>query len=232
MTFLRNSKLEPQVRKQHIEVPVGAWQCCIFQPLFLWRVVQWASRLEWDHCDFDQSHPQGISWAELLLDFCCATNTKPPVNLGARQGRGCSDYQLPDISSVASLQCPTFQSMISVFANSCKFFLRCLHVQLFPAACRPVDALHIYGHVRPVTGLDRRPRLIQPHLVHQLLFDYTSGSHRQRRDFNACITLPQVLALVDPSPPAQHPLHLIDIAQLHYHNNRRSRRCANIPVVA
>ena len=66
------------------ELTQSAWDTCIFGQVFLWRVLRWAETLMWNPSDFNNEGEQGISWAELCLDYCLATGYRPPINLGGK----------------------------------------------------------------------------------------------------------------------------------------------------
>ncbi|CAE8670139.1 unnamed protein product, partial [Polarella glacialis] len=97
----------------------GMFMHHLYGPEFLGRVARYVACVQWPQSGNNvQGADPGITWAEMLIDFMVATQTRPPRNNSQLQSRKQTQYQLYDAHN--TLYQPQFASEIKMFTRAVK----------------------------------------------------------------------------------------------------------------
>ncbi|CAE8624817.1 unnamed protein product [Polarella glacialis] len=147
----------------------GMFMHHLYGPEFLGRVARYVACVQWPQSGNNvQGADPGITWAEMLIDFMVATQTRPPRNNSQLQSRKQTQYQLYDAHN--TLYQPQFASEIKMFTRAVKDVLeKTGHVV---QVTTKVHTLQEYGAVQGWSGLVNHVGLLQPVLVSRVLTEF------------------------------------------------------------
>eukprot|EP00438_Fugacium_kawagutii_P031484 Skav235038 [mRNA] locus=scaffold287:164274:169313:+ [translate_table: standard] len=145
---------DTQLTPLQCEIPKGALSGCLYGDVFIQRVMQYFSGLEWD---FSQ---MPVSLLELYIDFTMCTGTLAPVLL-TRQSLGLTAgpkvYRLKDKNVVADMTYCDLQNQSRVWQRAIKWLLQhwvhCPWSQL-----SKTSSLARYGYAVDQNGLAGQPK--------------------------------------------------------------------------
>ena len=168
----------------------------IYGQIFTCRLYQWAQQLLWLTNQEEGQKPEyGISWVELMLDYCFSTNTRVPVNiskgLNSKKSVKRSNYQLPDLNRVAQLHRMTIASQAETFRQAVKHAQHVLHINFLLGKEQAFSkSLQILGHSGNAKGLSERPKLINgPFAVEFLQKWINCNNEKGGRGFGSAFSL-------------------------------------------
>lgn len=157
---------------------------CPFPPLFLQRVIDWASQLQWP--------TREVSALELYVDFTLHSKSFAPVNIGYVKGVGTA-YALKDQCRVAEV---TYQSLAqqSWIWNMFLKWARLKGFKLWEGSYVPrTTSLKNLGFTLWTAGITNRPRFTSGELVYQITNKLLVTKSGKVRSFNVAYHGPQMV---------------------------------------
>ena len=160
---------------------------CPFPPLFLQRVIEWASCLQWPTPSFGE-----VSALELYIDFTLHSKSFAPVNIGYVKGVG-TTYALKDQCRKAEV---TYQSLAqqSWIWNMFLKWARLHDFKLWEGSYVPrTTSLKNMGFTLWTAGISNRPRFTKGDMAYHIINKLLVTKAGKVRNFNVAYHGPQMV---------------------------------------
>jgi ribonuclease HI len=172
-------------------------------PIFLWRIMQWARRLEWPELDCPLQ--SDISMLELYMDYRILTNSIVPRNVFTKRERDqhtAPCYILEDIENLADTCTRTLGDQMMVWAKCLSWLHKVVPHKVIPSRLTSkAKSLSALGSSATAKGFATRPKLCYPNEVQATLFNYFNTSTGHNRKLNRVLDHPKVNSEFPAWPP-------------------------------
>ena len=214
----------PPCPEAHIELSpsLDAAKRCPYGAEFCWRVVYWASQLQWcdERCPRCQAtgpdEPNDVSYLELYIDFRLFTHADAPINVTTPAER--VTYKIPRYELRDKNTCADDKGnpQLAVQSRTWICFVKWAQSQqmgLFHASHKSrARSAAKFGYARLLQGLDRRPVLTKGSQAFQYLLQYFRASSGPNKNLDKVLDIPATAAKLPQCPP-EYRLTYQEVAQ-------------------